>query len=126
MKNAFMWIPECQKALKDLKRYLSGPPLLSKLMEGEQLLIYLAVSEVAISAILIREEEASAYIKIEEREVINFIWDNNICWFGVPKEITCDNGRQFIGFKVIKILERLKISQITSSPYHASVNGQVE
>ncbi|XP_070050148.1 uncharacterized protein [Nicotiana tomentosiformis] len=56
-KNNFEWTPECQQALKDLKRYLSSPLLSSKPEEGEQLLIYLAVSEVAISAILVREDE---------------------------------------------------------------------
>nr|XP_033513851.1 uncharacterized protein LOC117278486 [Nicotiana tomentosiformis] len=39
------------------KRYLSTPPLLSKPVEGEQLLIYLAVSKVAVSVVLVQEEE---------------------------------------------------------------------
>nr|XP_009765095.1 PREDICTED: uncharacterized protein LOC104216682 [Nicotiana sylvestris] len=41
------WTLECQQALRDLKRYLSSPPLLSKPKEGEILLVYLAISEVA-------------------------------------------------------------------------------
>lgn len=56
-KNNFEWTPECQLALKDLKRYLSTPPLLSKSEEAEQLLIYLAVSEAPVSAVLVRENE---------------------------------------------------------------------
>ncbi|XP_070049049.1 uncharacterized protein [Nicotiana tomentosiformis] len=46
--------------------------------------------------------------------------------FGIQKEITCDNGPQFIGAKVTKFLKDLKIKRITSSPYHPSANGQVE
>ncbi|XP_075088446.1 uncharacterized protein LOC142170437 [Nicotiana tabacum] len=45
-KNDFVWTPKCQQAPKDLKRYLSSPPLLSKPGEGEQLLICLAVLKV--------------------------------------------------------------------------------
>ncbi|XP_070049809.1 uncharacterized protein [Nicotiana tomentosiformis] len=37
-----------------------------------------------------------------------------------------DNGPQFIGAKVTKFLEDLKIKMITSLPYHPSENGQVE
>ncbi|XP_070056539.1 uncharacterized protein [Nicotiana tomentosiformis] len=33
---------------------------------------------------------------------------------------------QFIGAKITKFLEDLKIKRITSSPYHPSANGQVE
>ncbi|XP_075083456.1 uncharacterized protein LOC142167194 [Nicotiana tabacum] len=46
--------------------------------------------------------------------------------FGIPKEITCDNGPQFIDSKVTKFLEGLKIKQITSSPYHPSANEKEE
>nr|XP_009587671.1 uncharacterized protein LOC104085360 [Nicotiana tomentosiformis] len=46
--------------------------------------------------------------------------------FGISKEIACDNGPQFIGAKVKKFLEDLKIKRITSSPYHLSANGQAE
>nr|XP_009758589.1 PREDICTED: uncharacterized protein LOC104211256 [Nicotiana sylvestris] len=58
-KNNFEWTPQCQQALKDLKRYLSSPPLLSKPEEGKQLLIYLAVSEVAVNVVLVREDKGS-------------------------------------------------------------------
>ena len=40
-----------------LKRYLSNPPLLSPSKEGENLYLYLAVSAIAVSATLIREED---------------------------------------------------------------------
>ncbi|XP_070057766.1 uncharacterized protein [Nicotiana tomentosiformis] len=46
--------------------------------------------------------------------------------FRVPEKIACDNGPQFIGAKVTKFLEDLKVKRITSSPYHPSTNGQAE
>ncbi|XP_070021785.1 uncharacterized protein [Nicotiana sylvestris] len=46
-QDQFEWTEECQQALKNLKAYLSNPPLLAKPKAGERLLIYLAVSEVA-------------------------------------------------------------------------------
>ena len=52
----FEWTPACEQALQDLKRYLTSPLLLSKPKDGEQLYIYLAVSEGTVSAVLVREE----------------------------------------------------------------------
>ena len=56
LKQAFAWTDECEEAFQDLKRYLSNPPLLSSLKEGENLYLYLAVSTTAVSVALIREE----------------------------------------------------------------------
>ncbi|XP_019263735.1 PREDICTED: uncharacterized protein LOC109241444 [Nicotiana attenuata] len=55
-QSQFEWTEECQQALKNIKAYLSNPPLLAKPKDGEKLLIYLAVSEVAVSAVLVRED----------------------------------------------------------------------
>ena len=57
LKQAFAWTDECEAAFQELKRYLSNPPLLSPSKEGENLYLYLAVSTIAVSAALIREEE---------------------------------------------------------------------
>ena len=56
LKKAFAWTDEYEAAFQDLKRYLSNPPLLSPSKEGENLYLYLAVSNTAVSAALIREE----------------------------------------------------------------------
>ena len=50
------WDEECEKAFQDLKKYLTSPQLLSKPEAADDLYIYLAVSEVAMSSALIREE----------------------------------------------------------------------
>ena len=44
---------ECQKAFEDLKKYLSSPPLLSPSVPGEELYLYIAVSQAAVSATLV-------------------------------------------------------------------------
>ena len=56
LKKSFEWTTECQQAFEDLKAYLSSPPLLSPSKLGEELLLYLAISLVAVSAALIKEE----------------------------------------------------------------------
>ncbi|KAK3012431.1 hypothetical protein RJ639_008333 [Escallonia herrerae] len=53
----FVWTDDCQKSFEELKTHLSSPPLLSKPFPGEDLLIYLSVTEVAVSTVLIREED---------------------------------------------------------------------
>ncbi|KAK3010429.1 hypothetical protein RJ639_011088 [Escallonia herrerae] len=50
-------VRDCQKSFEELKTHLSSPPLLSKPFPGEDLLIYLSVTEVAVSTILIKEED---------------------------------------------------------------------
>ena len=59
LKKSFEWTDECQKAFKDLKKYLSSSPLLNPSMPGEELYLYIAVSQVAVSAALVRDEGGS-------------------------------------------------------------------
>lgn len=75
-QNKFEWTDEYQQSLRDLKTYMSNPPLLSKLKEGERFLVYLVVFEVAVSAKLVREEKGTqspiyyvskALLKVETR-----------------------------------------------------------
>ncbi|KAL2232086.1 UNVERIFIED_CONTAM: Ribonuclease HI [Sesamum indicum] len=54
--NNFEWNEECERALQELKVYLTTPPLLSNPMVGEKLYVYLAVSDYAVSSVLVREE----------------------------------------------------------------------
>ncbi|KAK4390191.1 hypothetical protein Sango_2082400 [Sesamum angolense] len=53
----FSWTEQCQAAFKDLKKYLASPPLLTQPRLGETLFLYLAISEGAVSAVLVREED---------------------------------------------------------------------
>ena len=53
LRKSFERTDECQKAFEDLKKYLSSPLLLSPSMPGEELYLYIAVSQVAVSAALV-------------------------------------------------------------------------
>ncbi|XP_074306470.1 uncharacterized protein LOC141641717 [Silene latifolia] len=57
----FEWTDDHEKAFQELKRYLSTPPLLSKPEPGEPLFLYLSVTEAAVSAVLVREQEGSQH-----------------------------------------------------------------
>ena len=59
LKKSFEWTDECQKAFENLKVYLSSLPLLSPSRLGEELYLYLTVSQAAVSAVLVREEDRS-------------------------------------------------------------------
>ena len=59
LRKSFEWMDECQKAFDDLKKYLSSPSLLSPSMPGEELYLYIAVSQAAVSAALVRDEGGS-------------------------------------------------------------------
>ena len=56
LKKSFEWMAKYQQEFKDLKAYLSSPPLLSSSKPGEELFLYLAVSPATINAALVREE----------------------------------------------------------------------
>ncbi|XP_074355599.1 uncharacterized protein LOC141695243 [Apium graveolens] len=60
VENKFEWNPECDEAFQKIKEHLGKPLLLSKTKVGT-LIIYLIVSEHAISVVLIREEEGVQY-----------------------------------------------------------------
>ncbi|XP_059441915.1 uncharacterized protein LOC132174241 [Corylus avellana] len=57
LRKAYEWSDECEEAFRALKKYLVSPPLLSRTVPGEVLYLYLAMSPIAVSAALIREEE---------------------------------------------------------------------
>ena len=59
LKKSFEWMDECQKAFEDLNKYLSSPPLLSPSVPGEELYLYIAVSQAAVSAALVRNDGRS-------------------------------------------------------------------
>ena len=56
LKQAFRWADKCKTTFWNLKEYLAKPPLLSSFLEGEDLFLYLVVSQTAVSSALICEE----------------------------------------------------------------------
>ena len=57
LKKSFEWMAECQQVVKDLKAYLSSPPLLSPSKPEKELFLYLAFSPATVSAALVKEEK---------------------------------------------------------------------
>lgn len=53
----FKWTPKCERVFIQLKEYLSKASLLSKPQPGEDLYVYLAASNAAVSLVLIREDQ---------------------------------------------------------------------
>ncbi|GAA0149945.1 hypothetical protein LIER_37030 [Lithospermum erythrorhizon] len=58
-KEKFTWDEESNKAFTELKEYLGSPQLLSRPESGKSLQLYLAISDVAVSSVLIKEVEGA-------------------------------------------------------------------
>ncbi|KAK3034315.1 hypothetical protein RJ639_032655 [Escallonia herrerae] len=57
LSEVFEWTAKCQASFEALKNYLKTPPLLSKPLVGEELFLYLAIAESAVSAVLVRKQD---------------------------------------------------------------------
>jgi len=55
--NRFVWTRECKEAFLKLKEYQAGPPVLCKPQRGTPLRLYFAVTERAISSVLVQEQD---------------------------------------------------------------------
>ncbi|XP_074342025.1 uncharacterized protein LOC141679423 [Apium graveolens] len=53
----FEWTEKCEEAFQNIKKHLSSPSIFSNPKAGETLVLYLAVSDFAVSAVLVREED---------------------------------------------------------------------
>ncbi|XP_063948038.1 uncharacterized protein LOC135152135 [Daucus carota subsp. sativus] len=70
--------------------------------------------------------EAEAFRQVTSKEVISFIKRNILCKFGVPSEIVCDNGSQFISDKTEAFCKKYNINLLKSTPSYPQANGQAE
>ena len=70
--------------------------------------------------------EAAAFSQVRDKEVISFIHTNIICRFGIPSEIVCDNGTQFVSDRTRQFCEDRGIKLITSTPRYPQANGLAE
>ena len=59
LRRSFEWTDECQMAFDNLKIYLSSLSLLSPFKPGEELYLYLVISQAAVSVALVRKEDKS-------------------------------------------------------------------
>ena len=59
LKGASMieWTSDCEQAFKEIKGYLMQPPILSNPQPGEELYMYLAISDCVVSVVLFLNEK---------------------------------------------------------------------
>ena len=69
--NRAGWNEECDEAFTTIKQYLAEPPVLTSLKAGETLFMYLAVSNVSVSATLFKEDESKAKASIFCQQVLS-------------------------------------------------------
>jgi len=55
--NRFTWAHECEEAFLKLKDYLASSPILCKPLPGTPLRLYFAVTDRAISSVIVQEQE---------------------------------------------------------------------
>ncbi|CAA0815728.1 Unknown protein, partial [Striga hermonthica] len=70
--------------------------------------------------------EAEPLAKITEEKMIQFLFNNICCRFGVPKVLISDNGTQFQGKRIQAWCLDMGIKQRFASVAHPQANGQVE
>ena len=70
--------------------------------------------------------EAEAYANIKDKDIINFVWKNIICRFGIPQTIIADNGPQFDSVVFKTFCSELKLKNLYSTPWYPQSNRQAE
>ena len=70
--------------------------------------------------------EAKPLVNITSEAVRKFFWQNIICRFGVPKELTVDNGKQFDSESFKDFCRSIRTKLMFASVYHPQSNGAVE
>jgi transposase InsO family protein len=70
--------------------------------------------------------EAKALANIKAPTIQKFFWQNIICRFGVPRELTVDNGIQFDYYSFKEYCKTLGTHAKFSSVYHPQSNRAVE
>ncbi|XP_049342867.1 uncharacterized protein LOC125807104 [Solanum verrucosum] len=70
--------------------------------------------------------EAASYKLVTKKVVADFVRNNLICRFGVPKSIITDNGANLNSHLMREICEQFKITHRNSTAYRPQMNGAVE
>lgn len=70
--------------------------------------------------------EAIPFPNVGQEDVIEFIHKHIIYRFGIPETITTDQGSVFTGQKMQEFAKEMGFKLLTSTPYYAQANGQVE
>ncbi|XP_077251808.1 uncharacterized protein LOC143891038 [Tasmannia lanceolata] len=112
------WTQECQVAFDELKQYLSSPPLLTKPEPGDELLLYISVSPMALAAVLIREEHNQQkpiyYVsKVLHDAEIRYQWVEKLAYALI---MTARKLRPYFQAHTIKVLTDQPLRQVLHRP----------
>jgi transposase InsO family protein len=70
--------------------------------------------------------EAKPLLSITSAMIQKFFWQNIVCRFGVPYEVTVDNGNQFDNTNFREFCSYLGTKLCFASVYHPQSNGALE
>ena len=70
--------------------------------------------------------EAKPLAKITTKQVAQFVWENIICRYGIPRVMVTDNGTQFNNAEFRRYCEDYSIELRFTSVAHPQANGQAE
>ena len=70
--------------------------------------------------------EVASYKLVTKKVVADFVRNNLICRFGVPKSIITDNGANLNSHLMRNICEQFNINHRNSTAYRLQMNGVVE
>ena len=70
--------------------------------------------------------ESEAFASIKDKEVVQFVWKNIVCRFGIPQLIVTDNKPQFDSSVYKNFYNELKIKNMYSTPRYPQSNRQTE
>ncbi|XP_049394729.1 uncharacterized protein LOC125859020 [Solanum stenotomum] len=70
--------------------------------------------------------EASTNKPVTKNVVVDFVHNNIVCWFGIPKSIITDNADNLNSDLTRETCERFKIAHKKSTVYQPKMNGAVK
>ncbi|XP_050915166.1 uncharacterized protein LOC127130145 [Lathyrus oleraceus] len=71
-------------------------------------------------------ERSYPFGKVDQEAVIELIQKHIVYSFGIPKTFTINQGSVFVGKKMQEFVVEIGFKLVTSTPYYAQENGQVE
>lgn len=69
------WDEKCEEAFKQLKEYLSMPPIMANPEEGETMYLYISVFSLAVSGVLVREDRSEQKLIIYISKTLDEVED---------------------------------------------------
>jgi hypothetical protein len=77
--KCFIWMPEAEETLENLKKLLSNVPVLVPTSEGEPLLLYVATTtQVVSTAIIVERKEEGQTLQVQR--IVYFISESRSCY----------------------------------------------